>query len=327
MAVPGVLATLGLVAWLLLPDGNAPMPPAAAPVEAPTADSAPVLPADPRTSRQPGSAKPDNGIPQIATREELLAVLKARGLDAEKLLAGYRSWRIDRGFLGADPLAGVTVDNAPGQIYAAMDRSALKSLADTGDVGAMQAYAAANLPDDPFTAIDYLRRASERGSAAAAAEIAGILATLGEAAPGSLSGDPSFADRLLRLRGGDPGRDLREDAVAWTLASIRQYGPALATPGNLGLVEQLGLGADEGRLLRICGRSLAILAELSAATAGQDNNALPPVFVAERDLYGRLPCRETPVPVTPPRALAACTSSTARGADNRVVELWICPGG
>jgi TPR repeat protein len=252
-------------------------------------------------------------------------VLKARGLDAEKMIAGYRDWRVARGFLGPDPLAGIITENAAAQIYAAMDRSTQKALADTGDLGAIQAYAAGSLPGDPFTALKYYGHASELGSAAAMAQVASILSDFGSLQPGAGQNDRPFADKLLALRGGNPNRDLRQDAVAWTLASIRQYGPILATPANMELVGDLESNPDEAVAMAICGQSLAILASLSAATAGKDTATLPPVFVTEKNLYDRLPCRDTPAPVTPPRALEACTSSPAIGSNDQPVELWICP--
>lgn len=254
-----------------------------------------------------------------------MRALNARGLDAEKLIAGYLNWRVAHGFLGTDPLAGITADNAPSQIYAAMDRSTQKDLADSGDLGAIQAYAAGSLPGDPFAALKYYGSASELGSAAAMAEVAGILADLGDLQPGTGQNDRPFADKLLALRGGNPARDLRQDAVAWTLASIRQYGPMVATPANMALVGDLESNPDRTITTAICGQSLAILASLSAATAGTNAATLPPVFVTEKDLYDRLPCGDTPAPVTPPRALEACTSSPATGNNNQPVELWICP--
>jgi hypothetical protein len=206
-----------------------------------------------------------------------------------------------------------------------MDRDTQKSLADSGDLGAIQAYAAGSLPGDPFTALKYYGRASELGSAAAMAEVASILADLGDPQPGAGQNDPSFAERVLALRGGNPDRDLRLDAMAWTLASIRQYGPIVATDANLALVEDLEGGSDGVITATVCGQSLAILANLSAATAGKDTGTLPPVFVTEKGLYDRLPCQDTPAPVTQPRALAACSSSPAAGSNNQPVELWICP--
>jgi TPR repeat protein len=262
--------------------------------------------------------------PRISTREEFIRALEAGGRNGEKLLAAYQDWRVARGYLGADPLTGVTAENAPSQVYAAMDRATQKSLADSGDLGAMQAYAAGSLSTDPVTAIEYYGRAAEQGSAAAMVEIAAVLASIEATNPGGPGTDPTFPQRLLALRGGDPGRDLRLDAAAWTLAAIRQHGPAVATPAGLTLAQELERSPDPAALTMACGKSLAILADLSAANAGRDTSALPPVFVAEQDLYGRLPCRDTPAPVMPPRALAGCSSSPAIGNASQPIELWIC---
>jgi hypothetical protein len=252
-------------------------------------------------------------------------VLRARGLDADRLIARYQDWRAERGFLGADPLAGVTLEDSLLSVYTAMDRITQKSLADSGDLGAMQAYAAGSLPNDPLTAIEYYRRASELGSAAAMAGLAGALAGIGTTRASDFGNDKSFADRLLALRGGDPARDLHLDSVAWTLASIRQYGPILATPANLAMIDRVGRLPDKTLLAGVCGQSLAILGVLSAATSGTTTSTLPPVFVTEQGLYARLPCRDTPAPVMPPRALEACTASPAIGSNDRPIELWICP--
>jgi hypothetical protein len=324
LALAGVFLALGALVWLLavsreppeVPDETPTSPePAAAPAALGGTVQAPPV-------RAPA---PTGTPPRVSTRDELARVLNARGLDAEKLIAGYHNWRIAHGFLGADPLAGITADNAPSQIYAAMDRSTQKDLADSGDLGAIQAYAAGSLPDDPFAALKYYSSASELGSAAAMAEIASILADLGNLQPGTGQNDRPFADKLLALRGGNPARDLRQDAAAWTLASIRQYGPVVATPANMELVQELGSNPDRMITAAICGQSLAILASLSAATAGTNAATLPPVFVTEKGLYDRLPCGDTPAPVTPPRVLETCTSSPATGNNNQPIELWICP--
>ncbi len=270
----------------------------------------------------PGSKPGDS--PRLSTLDEFVRALDARGRDGERLAAAYRDWRVARGYLGADPLTGVTAENAPSQVYAAMDRATQKSLADSGDLGAMQAYAAGSLPGDPATAAEYYGRAAEIGSAAAMAEMADVLADIEAQNPGGPGNDPTFPQRLLALRGGDPNRDLRLDAVAWTLAAIRQHGPIVATPASLALTRELERTSDETALATVCGKSLAILADLSAANTGRDTSALPPVFVAEKDLYERLPCRDTPAPVMPPRALERCTPSPALDSNNRPVELWIC---
>ena len=327
LAVAALLFAFGAIAWLLATDRTATVGPAT--VIAPR-----VSPAPAPVVGEPVPAAPSVVLPaaaqaapvNVSNRDEVIRALKARGLDGEKLLASYQEWRAAHGFLDADPLAGVSPENAPGEVYAAMTRDTQKTLADSGDLGAVQAYAAGSLPGDPFTAIDYYSRASKLGSAAAMGEIAAILGTIGDFEPGSSPNDPTGAQKLLALRGGDPGRDLRTDAVAWALASIRQYGPILAShKKNMALIEELGRNPDKDLITITCGRSLAILADLSAATSGRNSSSLPPVFVAEKNLYDRLPCQDTPAPVMPPRALAACSASPARNGAGQPVELWICP--
>lgn len=323
--VAGALFAVGALVWLMSASRDAPAPapaPAAVREAPPPAAPLPVRepPAAPATAPRPAPGAP----PRITNRDEFVQALKAGGRDGEKLLAAYRDWRVARGYLGADALTGVTAENAPSQVYAAMDRATQKSLADSGDLGAIQAYAAGSLPGDPFTALEYYGRASELGSAAAMEAMASILADLGAMELSDVQNDRPFADKLLDLRGGDPDRDLRQDAVAWTLAAIRLHGPIVATPGNLELVEGLGRSPDKAFLAAICGRSLAILADLSAAGGGRSSGSLPPAFLAEKNLYERLPCRDTPAPVTPPRALENCSSSPAVGSSNRPLELWIC---
>ena len=328
LIVAGALFALGVLVWLLTMPPEDPVPPVVAPATPVIPPAVAVAPVDPGPLKSPPAALEAAATgtpPRVTTRDELARVLEARGLDADRLIARYQDWRANRGFLGADPLAGISPEDSLSSVYTAMDRTTQKSLADSGDLGAIQAYAAGSLPHDPFTAIEYYRRASELGSAAAMAGLAGVLADIGAAPSSDFKNDKSFADRLLALRGGDPARDLRLDSVAWTLASIRQYGPVLATSANLELAEGLGRSPDKEMLAAICGQSLAILGALSAATSGKDTSALPPVFITEKGLYDRLPCRDTPAPVTPPRTLGACTASPAIGNNNQPVELWICP--
>ena len=310
LAVAGSLIILGSLVWFLtggrevamLP--TAPTAPSTTTVVTPSIAPAP----DAVAARETRPASADTR-PRISNRAELAAVLTARGLDAEKLIASYQDWRVSHGYLGTDDLTLAAGQAVPAEAYTAMDRSTQKALADSGDLGAIQAYAASSRARDPFTALDFYARASKSGSAAAMGEVASI-----------------YADQPIELRNANPQRDLRQDALAWTLASIRQYGPAVATPGGLALAEDLARSADNTLLIASCGQSLAILADLSAATAGKDNGAMPPVFLAEKNLYDRLPCRDTPAPVTPPRALEVCTSSPAIDSGGRPVELWICPG-
>ncbi len=329
LIVAGALFALGVLVWLLAMPPEDPVPPVEAPTTAVIPPAVAVVPAEPGPLKSPPTAlKPATVTgtpPRVTTRDELARVLKARGLDADRLIERYQDWRTDRGFFDADSLAGISPEDSLSSLYTAMDRTTQKSLADSGDLGAIQAYAAGSLPHDPFTAIEYYRRASELGSAAAMAGLAEVLASIGTARASDYKNDKSFADRLLALRGGDPARDLRLDSAAWTLASIRQYGPILATSANLEMIERLGRSPDKAMLTGICGQSLGILGALSAATSGKDTSTLPPVFITEKGLYDRLPCRDTPAPITPPRALGACAASPAIGNNNQPVELWICP--
>jgi len=330
LAVAGALFALGILVWFLTGGDDSALVgsglreiPAAA-TSAPLTDAVlapPAAPAEPAGRiAQSGPFSPA----QIIDSDGFIRALDARGLDGEKLVAAYRDWRIARGYLGPDPLAGVPADGAPSLVYAGMDRSTQKALADTGDLGAIQAYAAGSLPADPVAAVEYYGKAAALGSAAAMVEMASILAAIGDQQPGGPGDDPTYPQRLLALRGGDPARNLRLDAMAWALAAIRQHGPVVATPAGLALTADLVRNPDKSAVATVCGRSLAILADLSAATAGQDTGSLPPVFLAEKDLYEKLPCRETPAPVMPPRALERCAASPAMGSGNRPVDLWVC---
>ena len=306
MAVAGTLIVLGGLAWLLTGGREVAVVPAA-----PIARSTPTVAAPSRGAASAGAIRPASAgsPPRISNRNELAAVLTARGLDADRLIADYQDWRTSHGYLDTDALTRVAGETPPAEAYAAMDGSTQKALADSGDLGAIQAYAASSRPRDPSTALEYFARAARLGSAAAMGEVASI-----------------YADQPAELRRPDPAKDLRQDSLAWTLAAIRQYGPVVAAPAGLGLAEELARLPDNGLLVAACGKSLAILADLSAATTGKNNTSLPPVFLAEKNLYDRLPCRDTPAPVTPPRSLEGCASSPAIGGDGRPVELWICPG-
>ena len=249
---------------------------------------------------------------RVASRAELARGLADRGLDPDRLLDGYREWRLAHGYLEADPVSGIHAGESPAAQYRAMDPELRKTLADAGDLGALQAQAEASLPRDPFTALDAYGKASRLGSAGAMEQIAAIYA----------SGNES-------LRKATPDDDLRQQAAAWALAAIRQYGPAVATDRLLGIAAYLE-EADPAVVAAACARSLAIMVDINVATSTSgrpSGNGQPPVFLTEPDLYDRLPCRDTPAPVTPPRGLADCKATPAVGAGDRPMELWVCDGG
>ncbi|MEZ5564144.1 MAG: COX15/CtaA family protein [Gammaproteobacteria bacterium] len=273
------------------------------------------------TAREGPRAKPpaeDSAI-QLARRSALVSALARNGLDAERAIARYLAWRAAHGFTGPDPLTALRGEG-PVDVYTSMDQATLKLLADGGDRGAMQAYADSIKITNPNMALSYYAGASRLGSVAAAGRIADLLGM-----SDSLAASPGWT-----------GRDPRQESLAWTLASIRQYGPMAVTPAGLARVEGLVYSKNQSRQLAVCGQSLAILADQVAAQgstlAGSPSGVsgasdLPPFFVTERNLYERLPCRDTVAPVTPPRALEGCTANAAVDTAKEPVDLWICPNG
>lgn len=299
LLVATALFGIGVVAWLASRPG--PAPPAASPVSRP--DSAPVPEAEVAAPSRPPDAGPAS-VPaevRIGSEADFVAAVEARGLDGRQALAAWRAWRVDRGYPDGDPVTGVAGE--PPVDYASMDLNSLRTLANSPDRAAMEAFAARTLNDEPTVATGYLARASTLGSAVAMLSMADALAT---ASLGRPRGDP------------------RQEAGAWLLAAIRRHGPLVATPVVMERLAQLGLESDPALEAAACASSLGVLAGVAAAGPGGDAGALPPAFLAEPGLYEQLPCRGTAAPVTPPRVLAACRPTPARGPGGRPVELWIC---
>jgi hypothetical protein len=286
----------------------------------------PKPPASTATQAAP-AAKTEPRAARLRSRADLEAVLEEQGLNPAQALARYQDWRVANGFLGPDALAGIDPGSAPVDTYQAMDTNTLKSMADAGDVAAMQVYAGTNLPRDPFTALRYLGRASEAGSAAAALEIAALMRSLATVPTADAQGDPEFARRLLELRGGQPDADLREDALAWTLTALRQAGPLAGNAEQLAWMKGAAAELGPERLLAACTRSLGILGDLAARRSAQGWSAptLPPAFIAEDRLYDDLPCNGTPAAVVPPREMSACRKSPITDGAGQARSLWICP--
>ena len=152
-----------------------------------------------------------------------------------------------------------------------MDRPTQKALADSGDLGAIQAYAAGSLPEDPFTALKYYGRASELGSAAALGEIASHPGGAWTTCSRRWAGRRVLCRRacwrfVAATRTGNCGRT--PSPGHWRRSG--STGPSLQLRDSLALVEGLAAQWDSGVLTAVCGQSLAILAKLSAATAGRD---------------------------------------------------------
>jgi hypothetical protein len=294
-----------------------PVPPPAAAIPAPQ----PVVPA--RRVSQPNVP---TGDVRLRGREDLAALLTARGLDPDQSIAALQAWRESRGFFGPDALnlTGLAPGNTRSDYYTSLDLATLRALADSGDLGAVQAVADRSLADDPLAAIDGYRRAAGLGSAAAMLAISSTLRSLAQFPTGEGQMEERLAAQLRQLRGSEPDRDLRTDALAWSLAAVRQYGPAVADRGTLAWVEATASALPPDTVTRACGQSLAIMADLAARGApGAD---LPPVFSAEANVYERLPCRDTPAPVSPPADISRCEPTAARDQFGQPVAVWTCRG-
>jgi hypothetical protein len=325
MVVAGLLLVAAL-AWLRpwQQAGTAPdVPPAALPpAPAPMAMPAP-LPAAPARATGP---KVPTGEVRLGGRDDLAALIKARGLDPDQSIAALQAWRESRGFFGADALnlTGLVPGNTRSEYYANLDLATLRALADGGELGAVQALADRSLESDPVGAIEGYRRAAGLGSAAAMLAISSTLRSLAQfpTAEGQL--DEPLAGQLRKLRGNEPGRDLRTDALAWSLAAVRQHGPAVADRSTLAWIEATTRTLPADTVTRACGQSLAIMADLAAS--GTPGGDLPPVFSTEANVYDRLPCGDSPVPVSAPAGLGRCESLPARDPFGQPVAVWTCRG-
>lgn len=247
-------------------------------------------------------------------------------MDPDRAIADLQAWRERRGFLGPDEmnLTGVPPGQSRAEYYATLDAATLASLAASGDPGALQTVAGSRLQDDPVGAIEDYRRAAALGSAAAMLAVSSALRAYATFPTSADAIDGTVAEQMRRLRGDDPTRDLRGDALAWSLAAVRQYGPGVIDRSTLAWIETSARDLPADTVTRACGQSLAIMADLAARGAPTDD--LPPVFGTESRLYERLPCGASPVPITPPASLGQCESTASRDRFGQPVTVWTCRG-
>lgn len=305
-----------------------PIPPDDAP-----ADSAEAPPA----SRAPGGTPPAIGdaeppprdLPRIASYEDLVGFLEELGFDAGGLIRQSREWYESRGFLGANTIYGVEFDDATERYYEAFDAASLRSLSQTGDIGAVQALAMRLRLTDPGDSLSVYRQAAALGSTSALVQIGGLLDSYGRLGATERASDPKFA-RLMEAIGrtGAVG-DLRQQAFGYLLAAIRDGGPPIATPELLAWTGQFARELDERAVATACGVSVSILLDLAGARRAQGIapiNARPAaVFLTEPDLYQQLPCQDTVSPILPVTDLSSCAYQPVLDAGNRQRELWVCP--
>jgi hypothetical protein len=322
-----LLLLVATLAWLQPWRRSSPEP---EPVVA--APPAPVPAPAPAVATEPARPAPQAGAPappaeaSVRGRDDLVALLKARGLDPDRALADLQAWRERRGFLGPDPmnLTGLAPGQSRAEYYATLDPATLASLAASGDVGALQTLAGSRMQKDPAGAIEDYRRAAGQGSAAAMLAISSALRAFSRFPASGEGIDAGIAEQMRLLRGGDQTRDLRGDALAWSLAAVRQYGPGVIDRSTLAWIETSARDLPADTVTRACGQSLAIMADLTAR--GAPTGDLPPVFGTEQGLYDRLPCGTSPVPISPPAGIEQCESTPARDAFGQPLSVWTCRG-
>ncbi|MBL8226365.1 MAG: hypothetical protein JNM50_13660 [Chromatiales bacterium] len=329
LVVVALLLLVAALAWLQPWRQSAPEPePVVAAPPAPAPPPAPATAPEPAVQRPPPKASspaPATGA-SLRGRDDLAALLKARGLDPDRAIADLQAWRERRGFLGPDPmnLTGLTPGQSRGEYYATLDPATLANLAASGDVGALQTLAGNRLQKDPAGAIEDYSRAAGQGSAAAMLAISSTMRALAQFPADGVGVDEQLADQLRRVRGGDQSRDLRGDALAWSLAAVRQYGPGVIDRSTLAWIETSARDLPAETVTRACGQSLAIMADLTAR--GAPAGDLPPVFGTEQGLYDRLPCGSSPVPISPPAGIERCEATEARDLFGQPVSVWTCRG-
>lgn len=310
LGVLGATALLGVLLWIVLAvvaefaRGPQPPPPGAPPP----------LPA---------------GFIRIADHAALRAELAARGIAPDAPLQGWRDWLAQRGFYGELPLLGIDAERARERFYDHLEPAALDELAAQADLGALQRLASQRRLSDPPAAVALYRRAVDQGSTAAMLELSALYDTLARMSDDDWPGERPDPAMLDELDGEGPARDLREEALAWLLAALRDGGEALADPDRLDWARGMAATLEPTRRNAACSRSVTLFLQATVArrSAGLPpvRRAPPPLFVAAAGLTGDDPCAGTTAPLEPVLDLADCAAEPAMDARGRELRLWVCP--
>lgn len=256
--------------------------------------------------------------------EHFSGLLAEKGLDADKAIEQYRNWRFVRGFLGVDVQLGIGYDDAPARYFETLVDDVLAAAASDEEIGALQELAARSIDTDLPGSIDLYRRAATQGSTHAMLQIAWVMDAFGEVAQARASQDRGNGDPLHFLQQYSASGDLKLEAIAWVLAAIRDGGASVARPDVLGWIE----ASDALLFDRACEQSIDIMIKvgLSRRAAGRDPVSLdpPPVFMRPADLYDRLPCKNSVVPIEPLVEAEECVVSPVVNARGSARQLWIC---
>lgn len=310
LGVLGATALLGILLWVVLA------------VVAEFARGPQALP--------PGAPPPlPAGFIRIADHAGLRAGLAARGIAPDAPLQGWRDWLAQRGFYGELPLLGIDAERARERFYDHLEPAALDELAAQADLGALQRLASQRRLSDPPAAVALYRRAVDQGSTAAMLELAGLYDTLARISDDDWPGERPDPAMLDELDGDGPGRDLREESLAWLLAALRDGGEALADPDRLDWARGMAAALEPTRRNAACSRSVTLFLQATVArrSAGLPpvRRTPPPLFVAATGLTADDPCAGTTAPLEPVLDLADCAAEPAMDARGRELRLWVCP--
>ena len=288
------------------------------------------VPAAASTQAETSSPAPDPRLPRITTHAELIAFLDGRDYNGRLLVDQAAGWYGARGFLGANELLGITIDNSPATYYETFDLPTLHAMSESGDANATQTLAHMAMFSDPFAALELYRKAVSQGSVYAGIKIADSLSFFSDTKRG---GDRNFARQFRELQRSTPremrGQNLKIETYATLLSAMGDGGPPIIDTELLDWSTSLESALPADVRESACRRSAEIIAENGAARRANGVAPLstqpPPVFLSPPDREARMPCATTGYPLVAMMNLSGCVVESVIGPDGTEALLHICP--
>ena len=287
------------------------------------ADSQLVVPvAEPVDDTKASGAEKDAPV-SVASYAEFVAALDQMGLDGKQVLAGSARWYQARGFLGAAPLLGIGIDDAPLVYYESLDDTTLSGLMDTGDMAAAQALASRQALREPLKAIHTYEIAAGLGSTYALLQLASLYDTFSTIDTPELD---NWSD-LAEDAGSRPDA-LKFRSLTYLLAALRDGGPPLASERLLEWVDRLGAALPVQRRAQACTSSEKLFVQFSSQRRRHGlppvRSEPPPAFLTIPELPQRLGCEQTAGPYRSTLDLTDCRTRPARTERDQPAMLVVC---
>ncbi|MBT8442214.1 MAG: hypothetical protein KJO76_07505 [Gammaproteobacteria bacterium] len=270
------------------------------------------------------TAEQDPYLPRVESYDDLVTLLDKSGLNGLLVVEDAARWYAERGYLGENPLLGVTSDNSRDAFYATFDKPTLRAMSDAGDAGASQALARMAMFDDPLAALALYEKAVSQGSVYALIKVADTLNILVDLRLMPGVGGQDFINRVMRVRPGN----LNAEAYATLLAAMSDGGPPIIDEELLNWGSSLEERTDSRLLEYACKRSAEIL--IANSMARQQNGVTPvsmtppPVFLSPPDREQRMPCAATGYPVVSMMNIDQCQSQRVVAGMGDEQDLYIC---